>query len=173
MGTALASSLKEEKEETVTRLKTPNSPSTKKKAKTLGAQDPLSVLLPRPSKGASKFKTVGSSSFLKEKTLSKKFLLPKKILPEDLKLILAGEKIKILGRKARLARVDPFLQPADEIRENKLLSAILIKSDQADGHQRITRPASKTVSGHYKLYDERTLIMPDITLAIEFLKIKA
>lgn len=155
------------------------SPSTKRKSKTLPS-DPLSLLVPNTSLKGSKYATIGTSSLLKEDSRSKSpsFVMPSKILSEDVLSLLEGKKVTIAGRRASLVRIEHSQeeiersqQLLDEIKKNNLQYAILTKSLQAGGHENIKKSILKTPSGKYSLYDTLQVIMSDVTLIIKFSKI--
>ena len=163
------------------RMKTKASPKlTKRKSKTLPS-DPFSLLLPNASSKSSKYATIGTSSTLKESSRSKNpsFVMPTQISSQDVFSLFEGKKVKIAGRQASLVRIEQSQeeiersqQLIDELKKNKLHSAILIKSIQFDGQENIKKSALKIPSGQYSLYDTLKIIMPNVTLTIKFSKIK-
>ncbi len=103
-------------------------------------------------------------------------ILPREILDNDLRLLLEGKKITLLGREAQLD--ENSLKFAEDLSKQAEMVAKVNETNLSDGTQRLGRNLSsrrKKVSGKYGVYAEtenslKKKIFLDIVLEIHFSK---
>ncbi|AIL13169.1 hypothetical protein IM40_06120 [Candidatus Paracaedimonas acanthamoebae] len=152
------------------------SPSTKRKASTLGPiSDPFSALLSQKGKDSGKknYKTVGTEFASKEKP--KVFSTPTKINFQDLVNILDRVEVVFSRREARLKSIEVGVKNlisfdiVEEIKKDQKTRASLLKTDQANGHKRLKASSPKIILAEYTLTGTS---IADVVLKIEFHKVK-
>ena len=104
----------------------------------------------------------------------KSFLVPSKIPPQKLMLILAGEEVIFSGRTAHLKGFEPSssIKTAEELKEQQDVCASVKKTDQANGAQRLGKRMPEVISSEYDVYGGAEKSSLGVILKVEFLKVK-
>lgn len=111
------------------------------------SKDPLSSIM--PELGVKKGKTGNFATI----TTSKVNILPSEILDEDLRILLEGRKVKLLGREAHLD--ETYLKYAEDLKKRAEIVAKVNETNLSNGNQRVGgKPSSmrKKISGKYGVY---------------------